>query len=112
MFIYLLLILLLCNILYRIEINKPINNNTPIIKKEIIIKPIKINNPKKEIIYNYLDIPEMRGLVKKYNNKDKHEIGGNKIFNHIKLNNSNMNINKVNYNSKYSSYRKKPFSFK
>lgn len=44
-----------------------------------------------------------------------YEIGGSKPFNNISMNDNNLTINQVNYNTnndKYESYRKKPFIIK
>lgn len=75
-------------------IEQPIN----IIKRKRVITPYK---------YYYDDKPSFRGLVYKYHTIDKNEYGGSKPFNHIKMNNINMNNNKIKYHN-YGSYRIKP----
>ena len=55
----------------------------------------------------YTTSPVFRGLSKSSTLLYKHEKGGSKIFNNIKMNDFNMTNNIVNY-TKYNSYRIKP----
>jgi len=59
----------------------------------------------------YNTSPVFRGLSKSSIIQTKNEIGGSKIFKNVKIDNSNLINNLVDYKN-YSSYRIKPYSNK
>jgi hypothetical protein len=62
--------------------------------------------------YQYIDSPNLRGLTKDYQLKDKVQEGGSKPFiNNFSLDDTNLNINQVNYNNE-TTYRKTPLTLK
>jgi hypothetical protein len=76
-------------------------------------KLIKIN---KEIVsesdykYEYIDSPNLRGLTREYQFKNRAQEGGSKAFiNNFILDDSNLNINQVNFTNE-STYRKTPLT--
>jgi len=83
-------------------------NNTHKKISQPIINNIEVKNQQtNDFVMEYSTSPAFRGLSKSLIIEIKDEIGGSKIFNKIKLDDSNLINNVVNYKN-YSSYRIKP----
>ena len=102
MIIFIFIIIIILLYLYNL-------NNTPKKISQPIINNIKVKKYQQtnDFIMEYSTSPSFRGLSKSSIIEVKDEIGGSKIFNKIKLDDSNLINNVVNY-KKYSSYRIKP----
>jgi len=104
-FIFIIMVILLLFYIYNLrDINKPKKKVRPVIKR---VKKIK-SQVKPSFIMEYNASPAFRGLSKSSTLLYKHEKGGSKIFNHIKMDNINATNNIVKYKN-YNSYRIKPF---
>jgi hypothetical protein len=101
-FIFIIVVILFLLYLYNLKdtpnkISQPIINNIEVKKYQ----------QDTDFVMEYSTSPVFRGLSKSSIIQVKDEIGGSKIFNNIKLDDSNLINNVVNYKN-YSSYRIKP----
>lgn len=102
-FIFIIMVILSLLYIYNLEDDKPNKVTQPVIKQKVI----EIPKVKPSFIMEYNASPAFRGLSKSSTLLYKHEKGGSKIFNHIKMDNINATNNIINYRN-YNSYRIKP----
>jgi hypothetical protein len=109
MIIFIFIFIVILYLLYNLEDDTPKQISQPIINSTEVKQYIKKKTNK--FLMEYNTSPVFRGLSKSSIIQAKNEIGGSKIFKNVKIDNSNLTNNLVNYKN-YSSYRIKPYSNK
>jgi len=107
MIIFIFIFIVILYLLYNLEDDTPKQISQPIINSTEVKQYKKPN----KFLMKYNTSPVFRGLSKSSIIQTKNEIGGSKIFKNVKIDNSNLINNLVDYKN-YSSYRIKPYSNK